>query len=298
MKYKFVLPFLLCSIILIATGILVRYYSLYVDLWVSFVLHFAACFFIIGRLRQAPLRTLLVYLAGNLLFLIDFLPSNEPFITRLIWPNVLPGIIAPVCSFLLFQAKGKAKLLVLGITVTLYLGNIFWFWEKWGTYANFGVSSNHVSQSLPREWNASFLDGQPFNADSLKNRVVLLDFWNSGCAACIRKFPMLDSIYRNSCPIPNSRVYSVFIPFSEKDTPGRAAKIINAHHVTFPVVFGAGLDSVFKIFTYPTVLVINHDRIVFRGKLEEAIAEFKNLTPADYSGFSTGSEQSTGPFVH
>jgi thiol-disulfide isomerase/thioredoxin len=44
------------------------------------------------------------------------------------------------------------------------------------------------------------LDGRPFSLDSLKGRVVVLDFWASWCVPCRTSFPFFDRIEREYGP--------------------------------------------------------------------------------------------------
>jgi thiol-disulfide isomerase/thioredoxin len=40
------------------------------------------------------------------------------------------------------------------------------------------------------------LDGKPFTLESLKGKVILLDFWASWCAPCRKSFPFLDELQK------------------------------------------------------------------------------------------------------
>jgi peroxiredoxin len=43
-------------------------------------------------------------------------------------------------------------------------------------------------------FNVMSLDGQPFDLISLRGKVVVLDFWVTGCAPCVEELPKLNSL--------------------------------------------------------------------------------------------------------
>ncbi|MCF3107594.1 TlpA family protein disulfide reductase [Niabella sp. CC-SYL272] len=44
--------------------------------------------------------------------------------------------------------------------------------------------------SMPR------IDGQPFTLNALKGRLILIDFWASWCAPCVKEQPLLKELYK------------------------------------------------------------------------------------------------------
>lgn len=261
------------------------------DLWVMYPLLFFA---FLALLYHLPLDTGFIFrrfiAAGLILFSIDpalgyletLIVEQQSrfvynFISTVIWPNVLPFFIAPAMACWFFTASKKWRPWVLSLAVLLYLLNNTWFVAVTEHYRGFGTPSNTVSEPLPVNWSADCLSGAKLRSEDFRNRVVLLDFWNSGCGACIAAFPVLDSFFTLYRSNERCLIQSVFVPYREGDSPALTLRILSNNAVSFPVVYGAGLDSIFLIKAYPTVLVIHDTRIVYRGRLEGAMKVFDRL---------------------
>ncbi|MGC4079369.1 MAG: TlpA disulfide reductase family protein [Rubrivivax sp.] len=266
-------------------------YSLELELWVVFPGSFIILLLLLHRLPLSQWFIFSRYLAAPVVLfqvdaVIDLLESisnstefsfTESCITTVIWPNVLPFYLAPVLAYWFYLASARVRILVLTLSSVLYLVNIFWFAEARFNYRSYGTIKNDVSQPVPTNWKSILLNGDTLSADSFTNKLVLLDFWNSGCPNCIAAFGTLDSFYQLQKDNRDVRVQSVFIPYAERDSAGTAANIIQREGASFPVATGNGLDTVFGIKVYPTVLVIHQNKIIYRGNLKGGMQKVLDL---------------------
>ncbi|MFN7949936.1 MAG: TlpA disulfide reductase family protein [Blastocatellia bacterium] len=102
-------------------------------------------------------------------------------------------------------------------------------------------------------------------------RVVVLDFWFTGCGACFRKFPQLQKIYEQYRNHPAVTVLAVNKPV-DGDKEWQAFQMIREDGYSFPVVIAKDekmIDSL-GIEHYPTTVLINkHGKVVFKGGIEK-----------------------------
>src|SRR6266849_5101840 len=60
-------------------------------------------------------------------------------------------------------------------------------------FAGSTFAGNKAKEPAPR-FNATTTGGEKFNNDSLKGKVVLLEFWTTWCGYCLQEAPFVDEI--------------------------------------------------------------------------------------------------------
>jgi thiol-disulfide isomerase/thioredoxin len=284
-KLKPIVPCLACLGVLLVTTPL-RFASLYLDLWISFVLHFAVSLLLYYRLAVKPGTTLIVYLTTALFLqlpdiLLSIFEGQSVSIGDMFLQNILPAFIAPICAYSFYRTSGIRRVTSVALALGFYLTNIFWFDEAWSNCIKLGTLNRETHESLPQGWEAKSLTGDPYTADSLKGKLTLLDFWGAGCPACIRAFPAIDSLHASIKDKPQLSIQSIYIPYYAAVKPDFVADIVKQKNVHFPVaVAQAGLDSVFRIHSYPTVLLVYDNSIIYRGGLGDAFQKMMSLAPS------------------
>ena len=73
-----------------------------------------------------------------------------------------------------------------------------------------------------------FVSGLPVNADALRGRIVMVDFWSSWCAACRIEAADLAQVYREYDAAPVE-----FVGIAVWDRPGDALNHIERYGVTY-----------------------------------------------------------------
>ena len=152
----------------------------------------------------------------------------------------------------------------------------------------------------PSASNMHRLDGLPFSLDSLRGKVVVLDFWASWCIPCRTSFPFLDSLQSKY----GSKGLSVVGLTLEENEDGIRA-FLDAVPVSFVVVrdpSGMAGES-FNVVAMPTTFLLDRQGRVaarFEGgdkqthaKLESAVVTLLSgnpLPPGTDVRVSTGLE--------
>ena len=143
----------------------------------------------------------------------------------------------------------------------LFVYYIYGF-NAWIHYIDFGNFNGKVNKKI------SFDSRKYFNLEN-RNKLILLDFYNTSCVVCFRKFPVLQDIYTSFEGDTNILIYSIDIPLP-RDTPGMAINLIRSKNYTFPVIVDKyRLDSVFQIYTYPTTILLKDNTMILKGDIEK-----------------------------
>ena len=115
--------------------------------------------------------------------------------------------------------------------------------------------------------------------NSLKGKVVLLDFWFVRCPPCWVKFPELQRIYENYRDNDSFALYAV----NRNDDPEELFSKIEDKGYTFPVLRGnQDLMDALGIYKYPSVMILDKDgKMIFLGNLEDAETKLENIFNED-----------------
>lgn len=88
-----------------------------------------------------------------------------------------------------------------------------------------------VSSAGSRELNFTRLDGAKLNLESLKGKVVVLNFWATWCPPCIREMPSLQALYDKYQKHPGVE----FLVVEVDNKPDLARQFVTDKGFTFPV---------------------------------------------------------------
>jgi peroxiredoxin len=108
-----------------------------------------------------------------------------------------------------------------------------------------------LNQSVP-PFRRPTMQGATFDTAAVGARLLVVDFFAAYCRPCQRTLPALEALHRNR---PDVTVVGV----SLDDTPEGAVRMINRHHLTFPVIHDRGhvLAGRFRVTDLPTAFVVD-----------------------------------------
>lgn len=224
-------------------------------------------------LSQAQARQwkILVGVAMLLPVLIRYLPGYIWDFDRIqvALPTTIAFGVGVFSGYVLVNANQRLKT---GLSLTLIL-TALWVstqgYELWMHKLHFGSYVGSTNEKLP-DFSLRDEQGKTVNKASLKGKVVVLDFWNTGCGACFQKFPLLEEYQKHYSINANVKFYAVNIPLA-RDKPLDAIDAIKQRNYKFSVLYAdkSSLATLFNVKIYPTVVVIDSaQRIIYRGKLE------------------------------
>ncbi len=117
---------------------------------------------------------------------------------------------------------------------------------------------NEIDGSKINELNLEDLNGEKFNLENLKGKVIVLNFWFTQCKPCVAEFPELNKLKQKYI---NQEVEFFAITWNNKET---TEKFLINNKLDFKIVpNGKVIIDKFKIPHYPYNIVIDKN-----GKIE------------------------------
>jgi peroxiredoxin len=108
-----------------------------------------------------------------------------------------------------------------------------------------------LNQAVPA-FRRPTMQGPTFDTAEVGTRVMVVDFFAAYCRPCQKALPALEALHRER---PDVTIVGV----SLDDAPEAAARMINRHRLTFPVIHDRGhvLAGRFRVTELPTAFVVD-----------------------------------------
>ncbi|NDW12558.1 hypothetical protein D0T50_06595 [Bacteroides sp. 214] len=193
--------------------------------------------------------------------------------TYISFPEFLVRIASILLAYLCFSLKNKiakisiASMLLFGSLWLSYFGLDMWL-HKW----NYGTYRPNIEEVLKTDliFDTEVEDSK-FYVDSVKDKYLILDFWSSSCRRCVALFPVVQSLHEYYKDNNDVCLISVFCRNND-ETILKGKGTIENQDCNFPCVSMNIHDGTLKtigVNSYPTVLIIRNNVIIYRGEIEE-----------------------------
>ena len=195
-------------------------------------------------------------------------------------PAMLVFLLCMLASALgayLASGRYKASIFAIGSIILLVFVWNTWIDKMVHDYVNYGNISGKVNEPLPANIKLNTESGNILDASYFDGKTVIMDFWNTGCVVCFKKFPFVDSVFGFYNQQTDIEAFSVNVPL-EWDTAGMALKIIRKKGYAFDVHFmDRAMSEKLGIISFPTVLVVKNGQVVYRGSIEDMVEKINTL---------------------
>ncbi|MFK8069159.1 MAG: TlpA family protein disulfide reductase [Gammaproteobacteria bacterium] len=88
---------------------------------------------------------------------------------------------------------------------------------------------NH--QTVPSDLTFKIIDGRQLSLEKYRGKLVLIDFWSTNCASCIKELPDLIALY-NEFSLEGFEIIGVAMPY---DRPDLILQSAEKHKIPYPV---------------------------------------------------------------
>lgn len=192
-------------------------------------------------------------------------------LTMISLPDGLAHLLGIAVGFAWYKGRVYIRWSALGLGLMI-VGFIYWKgYHFWFNRIYYGTFTGCVNESLP-----TVIEGYDRNhvlqgGDQWKGKVVLLDFWFTGCGVCFEKFPKVQYLYDKYKGNPSFALFAIDKPV-EVDTVGQAFAMLDRRGYSFPIIlaFPSTLPQDLGIFGFPTTLILVNQTVVFRGDIDDA----------------------------
>jgi len=137
--------------------------------------------------------------------------------------------------------------------------------------------AGYPADTRPPGFSGATVDGPPLSLESLRNRVVLLNFWATWCLECRAELPTLEQLHRDYAP----RGLAV-LAVNFREEPGAVRRYARELGLTMPMLVdpAGAITKSYGVIGFPTSFLIGRDgRAVARaiGPREWTSAEARAL---------------------
>lgn len=228
-------------------------------------------FFIVCMHTQKKLGKLKVFLAVILGILILNVPLRiTAFDSSIITlPEMVLYLISVLVSYMSYSVQNKASRYIVFFSylsvVSIASLALYKYWFNYVNFGNFNEKLKKAENVIDIEVFTNENETQVLNSNG---NILVLDFWNSECAACFEKFPALQKLsdkYSEKVDF-----YAINIPFRNERNKDIFKKI-SAMGYSFNTVIAKDsmLYKKLGVKVFPTTLIIDkNDNIIFRGDIE------------------------------
>jgi peroxiredoxin/YHS domain-containing protein len=119
----------------------------------------------------------------------------------------------------------------------------------------------YIPPSFPRtapSFALNDLSGQPLSNESLKGKVVLLDFWATWCAPCRKSMPELQALHRKFA----DRGFAVVGISIDEGGPAKVKKYVTSKKIVYPIALDSAKSpawDAFRVKAVPAAFLLDRD---------------------------------------
>ncbi len=135
------------------------------------------------------------------------------------------------------------------------------------------LAARLAAPARPEAFTLKTLDGRPVSLDSLKGKIVVINFWGIWCGWCVKEMPDLQKLHEKYAADPDVAVLTI----DNDDDPSDVPPWMKQRGFTFPVLFDDGYVRKVGVHAFPTTWFLDREgRKVFEkvGWSEKLLEEF------------------------
>ena len=200
-----------------------------------------------------------------------FFVSSLPILLIFIFSGSINGF-SRIWSYIIFIPisiltgiyldKKKVILVITSLSVFYFILGLF-------IYPNIFVYFNNKGSNIQKEYSKITLvdkENKPVFLNT--DKVIVLDFWNTSCGICFKKFPEFEKYYLKYKNNSKVEFYSINVPL-KRDHLDITKKLVDSLNYKFPTLFSISKEESEKngIYSYPHLLILKKGKVRYSGPL-------------------------------
>ena len=130
------------------------------------------------------------------------------------------------------------------------------YFSRNGDFDIFWLKELNKSMKDAPEFRLKQLDGTEFSLNAYRGKWILIDFWGTWCAPCIKELPAMQKFYDRFIGEQDSTFALLTIACS--DTENKVQTFMSKNKYTFPVAMSDGkIEIIYAVNSYPTKVLIS-----------------------------------------
>jgi len=150
-----------------------------------------------------------------------------------------------------------------------------------------GIANPNVTADVPAKQKAEYdftldrLDGDKLNFETLKGKVVFVNFWATWCAPCIAEMPTVEELYKKY----ENNDDVVFVMINVEKKKDKVRRFIKRKGFSFPIYFPdeSRVPKIYESRGIPTTFVIDKEGYISYKKIGMA-----NYNAKSFNNFMEG----------
>lgn len=187
--------------------------------------------------------------------------------------DYLISLIGIISGYVTFKIKKKRILFIvllsLGGTWLSTFGN-----DLWINKLNYSTSTGKVDDNTGYTIKFQNAEGDTINIESLNKQFILVECWFSHCRECYKEMPRVQRIYNKYKHNSSINIFALHCRIEkEKENYKTGESILLKKGYDIPVLSININDSLLKemkVKVFPTTLIFNNYKLVFRGSMKSA----------------------------
>ena len=118
------------------------------------------------------------------------------------------------------------------------------------------IVTEHLNEILPG-FELQDLDGQVIKSSQFAGKLLVIDFWNTWCGACVNAFPEFQKVFEDYKHDPRVAFLAINTSRGE-DTVEKVRAFLDKYEYSFPVAYDkdARISDGFEIKYLPTLFIV------------------------------------------
>jgi len=271
-KVKVILESVMLSFLLILfPGMIVRFYSISQDFWISYLAYFLVVLLLINKFS---IYKNTIFLSFILVIIVVYGITAIKISLPYSLPNILGTITACICAYFFSKAIKKTykyAIAIFSLMVCIFF--VFWGDAYWFHYYNFKNFTGRDKQPIAHSWHTYISANTPLNVDSIKGKLVLFEFFQTiSVDYYFTRNQTFNDIYNKYKGNPDILIYGVDM-LQKGQTPDSVLQFIRSRKYVFPILLMDKEDDLIKVFGvqqyFPTTIMLRNDTIIYRGAIEK-----------------------------